>query len=433
MNADPQQADSSDATLMQVKSVSKKFTRDLRRSMIYGVADMARNMIGLRRRAPALRESEFWALQDVSLELRPGDFTAVIGLNGSGKTTLLRVMAGVFPPDSGEITVRGRVGALIALGVGFHPHMTGRENVYLNGSILGMSREEIDENFPRIAEFANLEDFMDAPAATYSSGMLVRLGFAVAMSSDPAILLMDEVMAVSDILFRNRAYRRLKEVTDNGGAIVYVTHDVNQIRTACNRLVWIHQGRVAYDGDVRTGCLLYEEMTRDLRRKNLDQELQKSARVRSLRIAERPAPDGHAAILRTRAVAADGEPLRKLGADESFSICCEIDAGAENIDDLLLIAYVRDDMGERRPLMQLAHKAAPLIQTAPGSCEVSIEIPRHNLAPGVYRVALEIVHESSGLAVDYAEGETAFETTGGGDRFETGFVHMNWRWSIQKL
>ncbi len=433
MNSAPNHASSADEPLLQVRNVSKKFTRDLRRSMVYGVADMTRNMIGLRSNALALRASEFWALQDVSLDLRPGDFTAVIGLNGSGKTTLLRVMAGVFPPDGGEVTVRGRVGALIALGVGFHPHMTGRENVYLNGSILGMSRAEIDDNFPRIAEFANLETFMDAPVATYSSGMLVRLGFAVAMSSDPDILLMDEVMAVSDILFRNRAYRRLKEVTENGGAIVYVTHDVNQIRTACNRLVWIHQGRVAFDGDVRTGCLLYEEMTRDLRRKNLDQELEKSATARRQRAANGSSGAGGVEIRDACVVNSNGVTIRKLGAREGFFISSSADLATDIIDDLLFIAYVRDDMGERRPLMQLEHKAASLCQHGAGRCEFLIEVPEHNLAPGVYRIAVEAVRASTGLALDYAQGEAAFEVGGDGERFETGFVHMDWRWSIQNL
>ncbi len=159
--------------LISFDHVSKKFCRHLRRSMAYGLLDLSRNFVGLKAQSNHLRREEFWAISDLCFEMKRGETLGVLGLNGSGKTTLLRLMAGIFPPDEGEIMVKGRVGTLISMGAGFHPHMTGRENIYVNGSILGMTREELDAHFDGIVDFAEIGDFLDAPVSMYSTGMIM--------------------------------------------------------------------------------------------------------------------------------------------------------------------------------------------------------------------------------------------------------------------
>jgi lipopolysaccharide transport system ATP-binding protein len=201
--------------VVSVKNISKKFCKALKRSMAYGIVDLSKNLFGIKPESTELRNEEFWALDDISFELMRGESLGLIGVNGSGKTTLLRLLAGIFPPDRGEIMIKGKVGALISVGAGFHAHMTGRENIYLNGSILGLSREEIDSKFEEITDFAEIGDFLDAPVATYSSGMRIRLGFSIATAIEPDVLLLDEILAVGDAKFRNKCYNRIGKMQNN--------------------------------------------------------------------------------------------------------------------------------------------------------------------------------------------------------------------------
>jgi lipopolysaccharide transport system ATP-binding protein len=231
-----------------VEGVSKKFCKHLRRSMAYGILDLTKNLLGVRPDSTSLRGGEFWAVQDVSFELRRGEVLGIIGENGSGKTTLLRLLAGILPPDRGEIVSRGRVGVLVALGAGFHPHMTGRENIYLNATILGMRRKEIDEKYDQIVEFANIGDFIDAPTGTYSSGMRVRLGFAIATQFDPEILIIDEVLAVADEAFRRVSQDRIRTESEAGQSVIIVSHNMAAIRHLCSRALFMRDGRIIASG-----------------------------------------------------------------------------------------------------------------------------------------------------------------------------------------
>src|SRR3990172_5897393 len=198
--------------LVSAQHISKKFCRYLRKSMTYGIQDISRNFFRMSTKSEQLRKDEFWAVDDVSFELKRGEALGLIGPNGCGKSTLLKMLNGIFWPDKGKITMKGKVGGLIEVGAGFHPLLTGRENVYINGAILGMSRKEIDDKFDDIVEFADIEDFIDAPVKSYSSGMFVRLGFAVAAHCEPDVLLVDEVLAVGDVNFQNRCLRRINEM-----------------------------------------------------------------------------------------------------------------------------------------------------------------------------------------------------------------------------
>lgn len=191
---------------------------------------------------------EFHALEDVSFEVGQGETVGIIGRNGSGKSTALKLIAGVTAPSEGEVFVQGRVSPLIELGAGFHPDLTGRENVHLNGSILGMTDREINEQFDAIVEFSELEEFIDTPVKRYSSGMYVRLGFAVAVHSNPQILLVDEVLSVGDAFFQEKSLAKMHEFQEKGTTIVLVSHSPDLITSFCERAVWLDHGHVMEQG-----------------------------------------------------------------------------------------------------------------------------------------------------------------------------------------
>jgi lipopolysaccharide transport system ATP-binding protein len=191
---------------------------------------------------------EFWALREVSFAIKPGEIFGVIGRNGSGKSTLLQILAGILKPTNGQVHVNGRVSALLELGSGFNPEYSGRENVFMSGAILGVSRSEMEERFEEIASFADIGEFMDCPVKTYSSGMFARLAFAVSISLDPDVLLVDEVLAVGDIFFRQKCYKRLKKLIENGVAVVLVSHAMNDVRELCKRALVLDHGKSVFLG-----------------------------------------------------------------------------------------------------------------------------------------------------------------------------------------
>src|SRR5918996_2957057 len=212
--------------VVEVEQVSKKFCRRLRHSLWYGLTDLAAELTGRNgKKDLQLRHAEFLAVDDVSFELRPGECVGLIGHNGAGKSTLLKMLNGLIRPDKGRITMRGRVGALIELGAGFSPILTGRENIYINGAVLGFSKKEIDAKFDEIVEFAELHDAINAPVQTYSSGMYVRLAFAVAAQLNPDILLVDEVLAVGDTEFRVKCMNRVWNLLKSGAGVILVSHN----------------------------------------------------------------------------------------------------------------------------------------------------------------------------------------------------------------
>ena len=221
--------------LVEVRGVSKKFCRSLKRSIWYGLRDLGTELLGRRKDRPTLRRGEFWAVRNASFDLHQGETLGLIGPNGAGKTTLLRMLHGLITPDEGRITVRGRMQALIALGAGFSPVLTGRENIYVNASILGISRREVDRRFDEIVSFAGIPDFIDSPVQNYSSGMTVRLGFAVAAHLEPDVLLVDEVLAVGDEGFQVKCLNKIGELKAAGTAIILVSHNTHTVSTYCDR------------------------------------------------------------------------------------------------------------------------------------------------------------------------------------------------------
>ena len=204
------------------------------------------------------KDETFWALQDVSLEVREGEVLGLIGRNGAGKTTLLKILSRITRPTSGWAEIHGRVGSLLEVGTGFHPELTGRENTFLSGAILGMSRREISQKFDEIVAFAELEKFIDTPVKHYSSGMYVRLAFAVAAHLEPEILLVDEVLAVGDINFQKKCLGKMGDVARAGRTVVLVSHQLNQIRRLCHRVVWIDDGHIRHNGPTHEVVSAYE-------------------------------------------------------------------------------------------------------------------------------------------------------------------------------
>jgi homopolymeric O-antigen transport system ATP-binding protein len=246
--------------IVRVEGVSKKFCRDLKRSLWYGLKDTAADLIG-GHIGNGLRPDEFWALDGVSLELARGECLGLIGRNGAGKTTLLKMLNGLIKPDRGRIELSGRVGALISLGAGFNPILTGRENIYVNGAVLGLTKKEIDNKLSEIIDFAEIDDFIDTAVQSYSTGMQVRLGFAVATALQPDVLLLDEVLAVGDVAFRAKCYERLARIRDSG-AFILVSHDTDQIARVCSRVLVLDRGCQRHLGNVEDGIRIYHELSR---------------------------------------------------------------------------------------------------------------------------------------------------------------------------
>lgn len=245
-------------TVVQVENVSKKFCRSLRQGMRYTLEDIARETLGLASRSAQLRSGEFWGVDSVSFTLQRGECLGLIGANGAGKSTLLKMINGILRPDKGQIRIRGRIGALIEVGAGFHPLLNGRENIYVSGAILGMSRREVDRKLDSIVAFSGLDSaVLDAPVKTYSSGMYVRLGFSVAIHSEPDILLIDEALSVGDLAFVGKCRRQISSLLEQGTAILFVTHRLQEVEALCRKGILLRAGQIAEEGSARAVVAAY--------------------------------------------------------------------------------------------------------------------------------------------------------------------------------
>lgn len=257
---------------VDVDGLSKKFSTNLKSSLRYGLTDSFRRVLHLKQ-SENLRDGEFWALDNVSFSLEEGKSLGLMGLNGSGKTTLLRILNGTYKPDEGYVKLRGKISSLIAAGAGFSPLLTGRENIYVNGTLLGMKPKEIEDKFDEIVEFSDLGRFIDMPVKNYSSGMSVRLGFAVATISTPRILLVDEVLAVGDLNFQKKCFERINELKANGTSVILVSHFVGAIWSVCEETLVLERGITTGVMDVESGCKLYENINSRSMSNNKDESL----------------------------------------------------------------------------------------------------------------------------------------------------------------
>ncbi|MEW4563908.1 ABC transporter ATP-binding protein [Bremerella sp. JC770] len=241
--------------ILEIESVYKKFRRSSIAFSWGEIFDVVGSVLG-RRIRPELREDEFYALNDVSLTISRGERVGLIGANGSGKSTLLKMVQGLILPTDGEIRIAGRLGALIELSAGLEPDLTGRENIYLRAALMGLSRKEIERKIEAIIEFSELEEFIDSPLRNYSSGMKVRLGFAVTSCIEPDLLVLDEVLAVGDYRFKQKCMGRINNLLEDA-SVILVSHSMNDIALVCNRVVVLDKGRIIYDGSVDEGLTTY--------------------------------------------------------------------------------------------------------------------------------------------------------------------------------
>lgn len=202
-------------------------------------------------------KSGFLALDDVTFEIKTGECVGIIGPNGSGKSTILKLIAGVMSPSNGKVSVMGQISPLIELGAGMHPELTGRENIYLNGAILGLKRKQIDKQLQSIIDFSEIEEFIDQPIKHYSSGMYMRLAFAIAVHVDPEILIVDEILAVGDEAFQAKCFRKMEEFKKNGVTIIFVSHNLRQVESFCKRVIYINKSKLVADGDATSVCKKY--------------------------------------------------------------------------------------------------------------------------------------------------------------------------------
>lgn len=249
-------------TVLSVSHVSKKYAQQLRRALWYGVRDIAGELLARRTRPDAhpLRAGEFWALDDISFELGPGESLAIVGNNGAGKSTLLRVLYGLLKPDRGEVRLQGRAEALIELGTGFHPLLTGRENIRLGAALYGLTPRQAAELYEKVVDFAELGDFLDAPVQSYSSGMRARLGYAIAAHLEPDVLMVDEVLAVGDLAFQRKCATHMRGYLARGGSLLLVSHNTYQIQAVCERGILLDRGRLTFTGTaVETLNAMFEQ------------------------------------------------------------------------------------------------------------------------------------------------------------------------------
>ncbi|MCJ2542060.1 ABC transporter ATP-binding protein [Thermostichus vulcanus] len=377
--------------VVTAEGVSKKFCRQLRRSLWYGVQDIATDLVGGSRQGDRLRPKEFWALQGVSFQLLPGQALGLVGSNGAGKSTLLRIISGLIKPDLGQVRVRGRLAPLIALGAGFNPILTGRENIYANMSILGLSTRQIQARFDAVVDFAEIWEAIDAPVQTYSSGMTARLGFACAVHIEPEILLIDEVLAVGDVRFRMKCYQRLARLRDQGTAFVLVSHNPNAILNVCEQSVYLKKGQLVAVGPTEQILRQYEA----------DLSLgDGQSTAEFLRLPAKD-PDESLGVDITALGFQDGEGnwQRHPTSGDPISLCVEVFSHRpiQRANVGVLISAVA---GETERVLTLTCAAEDEYLTLPaGRSRVLMHLPNMGLLPGVYNLKVYVKEGVSSLDI----------------------------------
>ena len=318
---------------------------------------------------------EFWALDDVSFEVQPGEVVGIIGRNGAGKSTLLKILSRITKPTRGHIEINGRVGSLLEVGTGFHPELTGRENVYLNGSILGMSRGEIEAKFDEIVAFAEVEKFLDTPVKRYSSGMYVRLAFAVAAHLEPEILIVDEVLAVGDAGFQQKCLAKMRECASHGRTVLLVSHQMNSVRDLCDRAVWLRDGSVRLAGSVSKVIERYMAEAGSQASPGDWVDLSQVPRT----------GDGPVRIVAVKCYGQNTDVSPQ--PDSKFHIVVQLQTGSDSPGDMRIEFQLVDRFHTKLLVANTFDSQQPL-QLRPGKSSVTFIVDQLHLAPGVYSVNL---------------------------------------------
>lgn len=356
--------------VVKIEDVSKKFTVRKDSSIKERIVTLGRPGRQYRR--------EFWALRDVTLDIFAGETIGLIGHNGSGKSTLLKVIGGIIEPTAGSVQERGRLAALLELGAGFHPDLTGRENIFLNASVLGLSREETEERFDDIVAFAAIGDFIDTQVKFYSSGMYVRLAFAVAVHTDPDILLVDEVLAVGDEAFQRKCMDRIRDFQREGRTIIIVSHSLDQVVDLCDRCVLLDAGRVVYDGNPSIAVSRFRDL------------------LEERRIAERSAVSSQAqrragAITRVAAVAVGRDARETLQPGDDLEI--RVTVAADQLESWSCRLQIDDTMGQKIYVTGTDWLGTP-VPVVEGGCEVVFRLKSPSFGGGKYFVNTALLDDS---------------------------------------
>ncbi|HTO75534.1 MAG TPA: ABC transporter ATP-binding protein [Thermoanaerobaculia bacterium] len=391
-----------DTPAIAVEHVSKVFRRRRRKA---SGGSLKSAVVSARGAGARAADGVVAALTDVTLRVAGGETVGVVGANGSGKSTLLKLLAGILRPTSGEVRVSGRLAALLELGAGFHPEISGRENIEVAGLLLGLSKREIAARLPEIVRFAGVEEFLDAPVKTYSSGMAVRLGFAVAAHSDPDVLLVDEVLAVGDEAFAHKCLEKFSEFERAGKTLLFVSHDLALVSARCRRAVWLERGRVAADGPAAETVARYRESVARAEAEERLASVGARARASDGRIGS-----GQARLEAVRLLDAAGRETRRLSSGEAASV--ELDVAArESLSDFVFGVAIATVAGA--PVLGVNTLADGIAaETLSGTARVRLELPSVTLAPGLYSLDAA-VHAADGAPYDYRRDVLRFEVTGG--------------------
>ncbi len=392
--------------IIRVEGLGKRFTLHHKQRERYTalrdvIAEKARSMFSSSTAKGGT--SEFWALKDLSFEIVAGDRVGIIGRNGAGKSTLLKVLSRIVDPTTGRVTIDGRLSSLLEVGTGFHPELSGRENIYLNGAILGMSRREITAKFDEIVDFAGVERFLDTPVKRYSSGMYVRLAFAVAAHLEPEILVVDEVLAVGDAEFQRKCMGKMKEVAMGGRTILFVSHNMAAIQNLCSTAIYLKQGQLVTQGD--TPAVISEY-------------LKDSGAAARVDLASRPDRQGNGAIRFTGFYLSDDQGRELAAAQSGASVVFNFDISAQGdaLRNLEVAMGIDDQYGQR--ITHLSNEVSgQSFPTADGATRISIRIPKCPLRNGNY--SFTIFSKVNGEIADYLLNAGGFHVESG-DFFGTG-------------
>ncbi|MBN2391076.1 MAG: ABC transporter ATP-binding protein [Anaerolineae bacterium] len=366
-------------------------------------------------RQPRVRD-DLHALQDVSFSIAPGETMGFIGSNGAGKSTLLKLIAHILEPDSGTVTVGGRVGALLELGAGFHPDLTGRENVYLNASIMGLNHREVDRRFDEIVAFSELERFIDVPVNHYSSGMYVRLGFAVAVHMEPEILLVDEVLAVGDAAFQRKCFERIDQMRADGITLLFVSHNAEAVRKHCSRAIWLDSGAVMADGTAEAVAQRYSTYAWEKDEGHLQP-------VNSTRWGT-----GRVQITQVHLLAGEGEETQLF----------------ETGDPLTVVLHYKTTERVARPVFGLAiHRSDGTHIAGPNTCiggleiasiegvgKISYSINALPLLEGSYAVSVAVVNSDDSETYDYHDRLYPFRVRAVENEKQHGVIDLGGHWQV---
>ncbi|MCM3906135.1 MAG: ABC transporter ATP-binding protein [Pyrinomonadaceae bacterium] len=378
-------------TLIKVEGLSKKFCRSLKKSMWYGMRDIGSELLGKRHGADGvLRQDEFWAVKDVNFELKRGECLGLMGHNGAGKTTLLRMVNGLIKPDQGRIEMRGKVGALIALGAGFNPVLTGCENIYVNAAVLGMSKQYVDSKIDEIIDFAEIREFINSPVQTYSSGMNVRLGFAVAaILIEPDILFLDEVLAVGDIGFAIKCLNTVRRIS-NKSAVVFVSHNTQQISWFSTRVMVMDHGSVVIDSpNPSDGIDQYYGLVKH------EQQISGTGEAEIYSVE----------LLVNKQCAESKEPTIPHGAEIGFSIKLHINS---NRSGAIMHVYIMDEAMNPIVCLPVNNTEGKLNLFPAGVLEVTMSMGAVELSSGKYSITIAVMDSETNEALSRVQGLSPF-------------------------